>query len=53
MQRLSAEEFMAQVLEDVQDLSPELRKRLLEVARLSQAARERELERAFQEKARG
>jgi len=53
MQRLSAEEFMAQVLDAVQDLSPDLRKRLLEVARQSAATRVRELEKAFEETARG
>jgi hypothetical protein len=53
MQRMSAEEFMAQVLEDIQDLSPDLRKRLLEIARLSPATRVRELEKALEETVRG
>jgi hypothetical protein len=53
MQRMSAEEFMAQVLEDIQDLSPDLRKRLLEVARLSPATRVREIEKALEETVRG
>lgn len=53
MQRLSAEEFMAQVLDEVEDLSPDLRKRLLEIASIPPASRVRELMKAFQEEARG
>src|SRR5437763_16481948 len=36
MQRLSTEEFTPQVMDDVQDLSSDLRRRLVEVARLTQ-----------------
>jgi hypothetical protein len=53
MRRLSAEEFLAQVLDGVKDLTPELRRRLLESARLSPAARLRELKKLFQEASRG
>jgi len=53
MQRLSAEEFIAQVLEEIEDLSPDLRKRLLGIASISPATRVRELMKAFQEEARG
>jgi hypothetical protein len=53
MERLSAEQFMAQVLEEIEDLSPDLRRRLLEVASVSPAARVSELEKAFREEARG
>ena len=53
MQRLTAEDFMAQVLNEAPDLPPTLRKRLLEVARMPLSTRVRELQRAFQEAARG
>jgi hypothetical protein len=53
MQRLSAEGFIAEVLHELQDLSPDLRKRLLEAVRLSPAIRVREIEKVFQETARG
>src|SRR5688572_12795879 len=53
MQRLSAEEFIAQVLDKVEDLPPDLRKRLLEIASASPATRVREFMRAFQEEACG
>ena len=53
MQRLGAEEFMAQTLDHLQDLDSELRERLVQIASHSPAARVRELEEAFQEAARG
>jgi hypothetical protein len=53
MQRLSAEEFLAQVLDQILDISPELRSRLLQIARLSPAARVQQLEEAFQDKSGG
>lgn len=53
MQRLSAEDFMTKVLDENQDLPPKLRQRLLKVARMAPAARVRELQKAFQEAARG
>ena len=53
--RLSAADFMAQVLAEapVQELPPALRKRLLEVAGMPPSARVRELQKAFEEAARG
>ena len=53
MQRMSAADFMVQVTDEIQDLSPELRRHLLEVARLSSASRAGELQKAFEEEARG
>ena len=53
MQRMNAEDFMAQVVDELQDLSSELRRHLLEVARLPTASRVRELQKACQEAARG
>jgi hypothetical protein len=53
MERLNAEEFMVQVLDEIEDLSSDLRRRLVEIASISPAARVSELEKAFREEAGG
>lgn len=55
MRRLSAASFLEQVLDDarVQALPAELRQRLLKVALMPPSARVRELQKAFEEAARG
>ena len=55
MRRLSAASFVEQVLDDarVQELPTELRQRLLKIALMPSGARMRELQKAFEEAARG
>lgn len=55
MRRLNAADFIEEVLNDarVQELPPALRERLMEAARMPPSARVRELQKAFEEAARG
>jgi hypothetical protein len=55
VQRLSAASFIEQVLEDAraQNLPLKLRQRLLKVALMPPSARVRELQKAFEDAARG
>jgi hypothetical protein len=50
---MSAEDFIADTLDEIQGLSPDLRKLLLEIASLPSSARVRELQKALQEAAHG
>jgi len=53
MDRLGVEAFLTETLEELEGIPEELRARLIELLGLSQAARVREFERAFEEFADG
>lgn len=53
MQRSTAEDFLDQALGTMADVSPEVRTRLLAIARRAPSGRARELTKAFQEVSRG
>jgi hypothetical protein len=53
VQRLSIDDFLAQVLREARDLPEGLQERILKVAAMKAGARVRELQKAFEEAARG